>query len=223
MEQLGFLPFIIGGSLIVVGWLWLLIAAFKQSTGWGVAVLLLPPAGLIFFLMHFRKAITPVAIQLLGVGLIAFPVVYEMLRPIDKGPRERVVITDASPGEVHLVLTGAENRDYASLKDRTDIVVLKMANDDVTDATLANLKGMVKLRELDLNGTQVTDAGLAIVKELPALQSLSIARTKVTEAGFREHLWDKATLMNLDARGLKIPQDVFAEWRAKIPGRRGLR
>jgi hypothetical protein len=55
----------------------------------------------------------------------------------------------------------------------------------VTDAGLANLKGLGELQTLDLTGTKVTDAGLVQLEGLGQLQYLYLHRsfTKVTAAG----------------------------------------
>jgi tRNA A-37 threonylcarbamoyl transferase component Bud32 len=53
----------------------------------------------------------------------------------------------------------------------------------VTDADLANLKGVTGLTELFLKGTRLTDAGLVHLKDHPRLRFLSVAGTEVTDAG----------------------------------------
>ena len=53
----------------------------------------------------------------------------------------------------------------------------------VTDAGLADLRGLSNLQSLDLKETRVTDAGLVHLKGLSNLQSLDLNGTKVTYAG----------------------------------------
>jgi hypothetical protein len=53
----------------------------------------------------------------------------------------------------------------------------------ITDAGVARLKALVGLRELDLAGSALTDAGLAQLKALRHLQELGLRRTKITDAG----------------------------------------
>ena len=101
--------------------------------------------------------------------------------PIDLGPREKIV-----DGQRHITLTGWDRKDYGFLGSKRDVVVLQMANPDVTDQTLEHLKGMNRLKELDLNNTQVTDAGLKVLSDLPALATLRLKNTKVTDQGFQD-------------------------------------
>ena len=87
----------------------------------------------------------------------------------------------------HLTLTGWDRKDYSILKLKPDVVVLQMANPDVTDKSLESLQEMKALQELDLNGTQVTDAGLRSSKTFPPCQQLRLARTKITDQGFHRY------------------------------------
>ena len=95
-----------------------------------------------------------------------------------------------------------------------------MANPDVDDRTLANLKGMTHLAELDLNGTQITDDGLAIVAGFPELKTLRVARTKITDEGFRTNLLPKASLIHLDLTGTDIKGSTKREWKKQNPDHR---
>ena len=98
--------------------------------------------------------------------------------------------------------------------------MLQMANPDVTDQTLEFLIGMEKLRELDLDYTQITDNGLRVLKQLPALAILRLTDTKVTDAGFRDHLFDKDTLLEVDFTGTKVTTKLLREWKAKNSAQR---
>lgn len=71
------MPILIG-TLFVVGWLALLIggimlivAAFRVSVVWGLCVLFLGPAGLVFLIMHWEEAKRAFGVQMLGL-VIAF-------------------------------------------------------------------------------------------------------------------------------------------------------
>ena len=142
---------------------------------------------------------------LIGLGLVitGFPPAYRLLVPIDLGPRERIV-----DGERHITLTGWDRKDYTLLGSKHDVVVLQMANPDVTDQTLELLKGMTALKELDLNNTQVTDAGLKILKDLPALKALRLKNTKITDQGFQDALAEKDSLMQLDLTGTQVSRET---------------
>ncbi len=130
---------------------------------WGVPGLLGLPL-LAFLVIHWRRARLPLAVLVLGLVVGASPAVYSRLVPIDLGPREKLV-----DGELHITLTGWDQKDYSVLRARSDVVILQMANADVTDDTLQYLKGMEKLRELDLNNrrTRCTDHSLPSCSPLP--------------------------------------------------------
>lgn len=53
----------------------------------------------------------------------------------------------------------------------------------MSDAGLANLKALGRLRRLDLTNTAVTDAGLVHLHNLPQLRELHLKGTKVSAAG----------------------------------------
>jgi Leucine Rich repeats (2 copies) len=211
-----------GAAIVAVGYLWLLVRAFRRHVLWGLACLL-PPVGLLYLLFNLRRMKGPAVVLLLG-GLITaapFAVNYYALHFIDLGPRAKTV-----DGELHLTLTGWDlpASEYPLvLAYRKDAVVVQMANPDVTDATLEYLSKMENLRELDLNDTQVTDAGLAVIAKLPSLKSLRLARTKITDAGFRQHLLPLEGLTELDLTRTPVKGPTAREWKAAKPGRKILR
>jgi hypothetical protein len=56
----------------VVAGLWFLVAAFRVGILWGICVLLIPGAALVFLVMHWAEAKTPFLISLLtGIGMLA--------------------------------------------------------------------------------------------------------------------------------------------------------
>ena len=67
---MGMALLVIGIIIGVVGGIWLLITAFQESVGWGVACLLLPIVSLIFVFLHWQEAKKPFLIGLAG-NLIA--------------------------------------------------------------------------------------------------------------------------------------------------------
>ena len=185
----------------------------------GLAVILVGLLGLVFrAFRHWRKGLLPLGLIGLGIAITGFPPLYRLMVPIDLGPRETVV-----NGQRHITLTGWDRKDYSLLGSKHDVVVLQMANPEVTDQTLEHLKGMNRLEELDLNNTQVTDAGLKILRDLPALASLRLQNTKVTDQGFQESLAGKATLMQLDLRGTQVSREAVQAWRKAKEGRRAMR
>jgi Leucine-rich repeat (LRR) protein len=97
-----------------------------------------------------------------------------------------------------------------------------MANPDVTDATLAFLKGFDRLKELDVSDSQITDEGLKLLASLPVLESLRLKNTKITDAGFRDALAAKESLQRLDLTGTPVDRETVDVWRKARPGRRAM-
>ena len=50
------LLFGLGGLFLFIGYVWLVILGFKNSTMWGVLNLLIPICGIVFGFMNFGKA-----------------------------------------------------------------------------------------------------------------------------------------------------------------------
>jgi hypothetical protein len=186
------------------------------SKGWGFGTLLLPPLSLVFLLTHLRKSAVPLVLFLLAGVLFAAPyaVNYYNAKFVGLGPREKMV-----DGELHITLTGWDETDYSVLEKRPEVVVLQMANPDVTDSTLEHIRGMEQLREIDLNDTKVTDEGLLILATLPHLAELRLARTKITDAGFRKHLAGKKSLLKLDLTGTAVKSKTKRDWKKARTGR----
>ena len=207
-----------GLVLLLIGWLWLVRVAWGRQRGWGLAVLLLPPAGLPFALRHWPAARRPFLVGLVGLIAAATPPLLNRLLPVDLGPRDVLV-----EGERHLTLTGWDRRDYGIHRQHPDTLVLQMANADVTDETLALVAELKGLRELDLSGSQVTDGGLVRLAGLPRLERLRLANTGITDAGFQAYLATHPTLKELDLRGTQVSREAIAAWRGAQAGRRALR
>lgn len=219
MEESQLLYFYFVGGVIVLGaGIWMLILAFRSSIWWGIGVLLLAPVvGLIFLVTHWKDARWPFLISFLGGLFLAFPPgygLYHRLQPIDLGPLERMV-----DGEMHITLTGWDQDDYSVLKDKKDVVVLQMANADVTDDTLKFLKGMNNLKKLDLSHTKITDNGLKYLKGLPSLEFLYLKNTAITVDGFKEYLMPMTTLRGLDLTGTAVSRETSQEWKKAKSGR----
>ena len=175
---------------------------------------------LLFLCFHARRAVAPLLLFLTGGVFIGVPYALNSysLHYVGLGAYESKV-----DGEPNLTLTGWDKKDYSVLKARTDVVVLQMANADVNDDTLQNLRDMRRLRELDLNDTGVTDAGLAVLSELPNLRTLRLRNTHITDAGFRQSLAEKDSLMELDLLGTQVASKTVRTWKAAKEGRKALR
>jgi hypothetical protein len=215
LEEYSFYVLLLSLVLGIVGLIWLFVLAWRERVLWGLAFLLVLPA-VAFIFLHWHKSRRPVLLLLLACVLGAAPygVNYYHEHFGTQGPREKQV-----EGERHITLTGVNAADYASLQNKPDVVVLQMANSDVTDETLNYLRGMNQLRELDLNDTKVTDDGLAVLAELPRLEDLRLARTAITDAGFRKHLLGKESLRKLDLTGTKVKGPTKREWKKAKEGR----
>lgn len=218
VEQYGLQMMLAGFALLVIGWLWLVASAFRDSARWGVAVLAFPPLAPAYVLKRGRAVWRPAVVMAAGLILASTPPLYTRMVPIDLGPHERVV-----DGERHLTLTGWDRRDYGFLGSKSDAVVLQMANPDVDDAVVARLRGFDRLRELDLSESKVTDESLKTLAELPALASLRLKNTKITDAGFKASLAAKESLSRLDLTGTAVADETVAAWRAAKPGRRAMK
>jgi hypothetical protein len=216
MELIGFYLLLAGVALVVIGHLWLVVNGFRVNWKWGVALLLLPPLAIIFVIAHFRKAIVPLVLLALAGVLFATPYAlntyYQHHRSL--GPRERIV-----DGERHVTLTGWDQTDYSLIEAYPDIVVLQMANPDVTDDTLEHLRGLTQLRELDLNDTKVTDRGLMVLAALPQLRELRLARTPITDDGFRAFAAARPSLAKVDLTGTPVKGKTKRQWKQAQAGR----
>jgi hypothetical protein len=60
------LPLIVGGLVVLVGSIWFLVTAFRQSLPWGLGGLLYGPVQLVFLILYWRVAARPFLLQLLG-------------------------------------------------------------------------------------------------------------------------------------------------------------
>jgi hypothetical protein len=216
LETIGFYVLLVGFFTAIAGWLYLLVSAFRTRLLWGFALLLFPPSSLIFPFVHWSQAKRAVGLLALAGAIIAVPygVNWYHNRFVSLGPREKIV-----DGELHITLTGWAGNDYSILKEKPATVVLQIANPDVDDATLENLRGMTQLRELDLSGSQVSDEGLKILAEQPQLEELRLARTKITDDGFQKYLATKDSLRKLDLSGTEVKGKSKRDWKKALPGR----
>jgi hypothetical protein len=59
----------IGGIMALVGWIWIVVAAFKDSIGWGIGSLLCGIVALIYGAMNFATLKVPVLLYVVGLIL----------------------------------------------------------------------------------------------------------------------------------------------------------
>jgi hypothetical protein len=208
-----------GALLSVIGQIWLIVRGWRVHWYWGLSLLFIPPLSLLFLVLHFRKALAPVGLVVLGVALVAAPVIYTHSVKPDLGP---FIYTDPD-GNLVVGLTGWDRNNYSTLTAYPEVVKLEMANADVSDATLFFIKDCKKIRELDLSRTQVDDDGLAVIAGLPKLEVLHMRGSKVTDAGFKKHLEPLASLKQIDFRDTGVTLDTQKEWKKAQTGRKYLK
>jgi hypothetical protein len=227
-ESLGPYFFGAGATLLLVGFFMLVSAAFRYHIAWGLGTLLVLPAPF-FVVKHFRKAVGAVLVMFFGVAVAVAPLVINKfnLFPVEEKPIEKTVenVTEVDGKKVvrkepTLTVTGLKDFDYATLKDKPYLEVLQMANEDVTDQTLENLKGLNSLHELDLSNTQVTDDGLKVLSELPKLEILKLNGTKVTDEGVRQHIFPLDGLNELSLQRTSVTKQTRLDWKAAKAGRK---
>jgi hypothetical protein len=230
------IPMLIGLALLSIASLWMLIQAFVTHWGWGLGMFF---AGLftwpVYLIMHFKKAILPTLLAVVGVILIAGPMVYvaTKVKKIQDTADSRVITVtkDDDAGRrvefktTMLTLTGAKRDEYTKLKSSKDWDTVLWANADVTDEDLEMLHGMTKIRVLDLSDAKITVEGLHVLEDLEALEDLKLARIGVvlTDKDFSEHLAGFEKLKALDVRGSMISKKALDEWKAKKDGRKYLK
>jgi len=61
--------FWLGVALGFIGWLWLVVNAFRTSALWGVGSLVISPIALIFGLLNFGENKIPLLLSVLGLVL----------------------------------------------------------------------------------------------------------------------------------------------------------
>jgi hypothetical protein len=83
--------FMLIGLLIgLVGTIWFLVIAFKESVLWGLGCLFLPFVSLIFLIMHFGKSWRPLALHVLGIVLF-IPGIFAFAEDAEKIRNEQMV------------------------------------------------------------------------------------------------------------------------------------
>ena len=70
MQTAGMILNVVGLIVGLGGGIWLLVVAFQENVGWGLACMLIPCAALYFVFTHWDEAKMPFLIQLGGGALI---------------------------------------------------------------------------------------------------------------------------------------------------------
>ena len=84
---MGCVVFLVAAGVSTVGSLILLIAAFRVGVGWGLAVLFLPFANIVFAVKHWDKAKLGILLQIAGLALVAVAVLAFGLDAVMAGRR----------------------------------------------------------------------------------------------------------------------------------------
>jgi hypothetical protein len=181
---------------------------------------------LVVLLVSFRRwplSRWPLRLFLTGLLLIASPFAYtHLVEPIIFHYFRPPYVSQVN-GETHVTLTGIPNYDYAKLPRFREAAVLQMANPDVTDETLKQLRAFAQLKELDLNDTGITDAGLAELQHCPRLETLRLKNTQITDEGFRAHLLDRDSLTEIDVRETPVKSRTLRDWKMRKESRKFLK
>jgi uncharacterized membrane protein len=69
----------VGIFISILGGVFFLIEAFKESVIWGLACLLITPVSLVFIFLHWDVSKRPVLIQLAGAGVMFLGVLISSL------------------------------------------------------------------------------------------------------------------------------------------------
>jgi hypothetical protein len=83
------------------------------------------------------------------------------------------------------VFLSRDNDTKVSLWSITEELTLAGADDLLTDAAMARLGVMKRLRSLRLHGSAITDDGLATLARLPSLEQVQIFESELTGRGLR--------------------------------------
>ncbi len=109
---------------------------------------------------------------------------------------------------INIMITPVADADVAELAVVKGLRKLKIANGDMTGATLDRLAGL-PLEELDLTGTQIDTAGANLAGTIPSLKVLKIHSPLVKVAEL-SNLADHASLTELNVTGCDLAGDWIA-------------
>jgi hypothetical protein len=70
MGALGMILMVLGVTIGLVGYIWIVVIAFDESILWGLGSLFIGLVALIFVLMHWDRAAKPFLINLAGCALL---------------------------------------------------------------------------------------------------------------------------------------------------------
>lgn len=119
--------------------------------------------------------------------------------------------------ELHLSWNkGITDAGLAELKGLDSLFHLDLSGTNITDAGLVHLKGLKSLGDLDLTSTKITDAGLVHLAAFTKLGSLSLSRTRVTDAGLL-HLVGMRNLRGLHLGETPVTLGAIKQLQKQLP------
>jgi hypothetical protein len=127
-----------------------------------------------------------------GIDLRDQKVRSEQLEPIARFPQLKTLVLWGPR------ITNAAMTHVAGLTELTDLELDNCST--VSDAGLAQLKGLVNLRSINLRRSSLTDEGLTSLAALPKLEQLHLLFTNVSDDGLLK-LKDMRQVTLLDVRG----------------------
>lgn len=214
--QVGFWILVSGASLAILGSLWLVIRAFKTSTGWGLAVLCLPVVGAIAFLLtHPSRAKPPFATILLGAIVAFSPIVinqYSDRRP--EVPLER---------KGQIITRGALDPKYDEMLGKTGTEIIGFNDASFTDDHALRLESFAALKRLDLSDSGITDASLPVIAKLPKLEVLILSRVVgITDEGVKALLAESKSIREIQCQKTAVTRETLKAWKAAGEGRKSI-
>jgi hypothetical protein len=81
MQTLAAVTALFGIALVLLGYLGFLVAAFRTSVMWGLAVLLLPIVPIVFLIAYWERAKNSFFLQLWGIAFVVIAVLVLSWRP----------------------------------------------------------------------------------------------------------------------------------------------
>lgn len=132
------------------------------------------------------------------------------------GVKDVIVVTSVESHGYNTVLKGITDADLANLTGLSRLKTVNVGNTIVSDEGLAYFKGLSALERLHLGGTQVTNDGLPHLIKLEGLRELDLRHTKITDAG-AEQLAQLGRLESLDLRNTGVTAKGVKRLQAALP------
>lgn len=104
---------------------------------------------------------------------------------------------------------GIKDEDLKVIGQLPELTRLRLEKNQITDAGVAQLKGLQHLESLNLYATEITDASLDVIAGLPSLKKVYLWQTKVSQEGI-ESLRSKRPELMVDT-GFQFAQQLTAE------------